>query len=102
MSHEEPIAVLLVDGKDGRIVHANAEATELLSSTRGFRCWNLVRGRTPCGDEVCATGCVQRLIDAHAGSCERDDVIVRGKPVRLVCTPHDRLVVVSVVPRPRA
>jgi hypothetical protein len=100
MRAETPIPVLLVDGHDGKIVHANDAATKQLSSTRGFHCWNLVRARGGDGHEVCVEGCVQRLREDEG--CEDREAVVRGKAVRLSCSARADLVVVSITPAARA
>lgn len=100
MRAETPIPVLLVDGHDGKVVHANDAATRALSSTRGFHCWNLVRARGEDGRDVCVAGCVQALREDEA--CEDREAIVRGKVVRLSCSARADLVVVSITPKTQA
>jgi hypothetical protein len=90
------IPYLLVDA-EGRVVHTSDSAARWLDFTKASRVWNLLRACDSEGNAICGPGCSGRLLEERAGSIDRDDAIVRGEQVRLVATPHDELVVVSIV-----
>lgn len=78
------VPVITTDA-EGRIRQLNQPARDLFGNAVGRRCGDVLVARDPTHRVVCTRSCAKSLI----GDCKQSDlpqVIVRGRPFRMMCT----------------
>ena len=89
---------MLLVGAKGTVTHASRGADELLGSSQGRHCCDVVRARDASDAPVCSSGCAVAM--ARDGARERDtrQVNIRGRWWRLACVPMGTSTVITVLP----